>query len=329
MRKFLVILLCLSILGIPFTVSAAETETTIHGAYIFNDVLTIPPWTTNHLEEVDFYTGTLEEVNENTQLSGVAYNFAGDILSYTIIGSDGSQKIAEYAYNFTTNTWYSADVRRVHFESRYEQSVSEGFYDWFIANTTEVFCDGSTCTVDDPTAEFCDDCHARLRLASPPSSEVAPYPSYLPPFDTGYWNVVYTYGSDTYLVSMVTDSPNGRFYGENETNKLFVGYSNFIIYKLNGEEWERLNYINTISELCTLSDVVWSSKDIYYENGELFFPLPLWAQVLKVTEREVEVETVPTMTNSAVSLAVCGIGCLALLISLVLLVRVLRKYLKR
>ena len=73
----------------------------------------------------------------------------------------------------------------------------------------------------------------------------------------------------------------------------------------------------------------WSAYNLYDHNGALyltgdngFFPVPpLAEQIQGVTLETLEGQTIPEVTGTMKTLALCGVGCLALLTSLVLLSR--------
>lgn len=282
-----------------------SSTVTLRGGFVFNDTLDIDG--VSFKENIDFYFG----VGSNLSLSSSnGIEISNGTLTLATIGA--------YKNGSWTADWTEITIP--------EAQVSQEFYDWFIANTTETTCDGSSCLVGDSNGDgYCEDCFMMMMSVAP--EQGATYPSHLPqlPSDDGYWRVVYQKDGETYLVSEL--NAYGSFYGKDDLSLWHNKQAT--TYVLLDNEWDYYKSSTVASYVCDMTDIVWSSQDIYFENGELFFPLPLWAQVLGVTEREMERETVPTMTNSAVSLVVCGIGCLVLLISLVLLVRVLRKYLKR
>lgn len=76
---------------------------------------------------------------------------------------------------------------------------------------------------------------------------------------------------------------------------------------------------------------LYSTLTLYSENGDVFFQTPpatLEGAVAQMVAEEMT--TFPEMMAQKMrTLVLCGVGCLALLISLVLLVKVLRRYLPR
>lgn len=105
-------------------------------------------------------------------------------------------------------------------------------------------------------------------------------------------------------------------------------------YKLVGDSWSMLsNSVEAVSSFYMINsdDVVYSSVDILDTDGNLFFGVPpatLEAQIMAMVA-----ETIPDLQTDLMTkittIVPYGIGCLALLISLVLLVKVLRRYLPR
>lgn len=80
------------------------------------------------------------------------------------------------------------------------------------------------------------------------------------------------------------------------------------------------------------SNLVWSSNSVYYENGTKFMNgdpnFFTMAELMNLTVAEtMEKQTIPTMVGAMKVLVACGVGCLALLISLKLFGKALFRFL--
>lgn len=77
--------------------------------------------------------------------------------------------------------------------------------------------------------------------------------------------------------------------------------------------------------------IVYSTLDVYdYETGEVVFqgpPRPLAEEIRKLTAETLEAETMPELSKTVLVVVLCGVGCLALVTSLVLLRKILPRFL--
>lgn len=241
-----------------------------------------------------------------------------------------------YQFNLVNGTWV--------YDGAFSDKGLNGYGDYYIiwANYDIVYksggvwystsspslpiCDGTSCPATDLNADgVCDDCGMTLRLL------VNGYPS-LPVVDGNNQHSVYTEdeGGRTYYVfySNASYTPTGTV-GDQLTAK-FDSNVNYKIFRCtDGKNW-----VETVSSsgyqygLGYTDDVVivGSTFDFYDESGNLFFPLPLWVTVEQVTQGEMMGVT-NQLNQTMLILALCGVGCLALLIGLVLFGKVLRPYL--
>ena len=110
---------------IDTSLSGSDTkETTLNGTYLFNTTLTTPPGT-SYTETVQYKYhngtgGTYNYItfNSNSGALGMNYHY-NSMDSYTSV------------YNFSTQKWLDDIYRTIIFDN---QTVTEEFYDWFIAN---------------------------------------------------------------------------------------------------------------------------------------------------------------------------------------------------
>jgi len=117
---------------------------------------------------------------------------------------------------------------------------------------------------------------------------------------------------------------------------------NYSLYRVDSGAWNRLtgktavtyyngqNIVNTSSITTTYLE---SSHNIYYKDGTIFFQGPpteltLAEAIQMVVEKQIPI-TKGIIQNQMLTIVLCGVGCLALVISLVLLVRILRRCLPR
>lgn len=227
---------------------------------------------------------------------------------------------------------------------------------WLADNTDswvveEVKCDGSTCHVADFDVDgVCDTCGNVLsaaaygRLYTPTN-----WPSYLPSPPLGFDE-----GSD-YIVTSNTDgtiklfvwSPINSYANFEWRNRIALSmeyiriqswdgdnpaYMSFHEYRYSGatEQWTSVSSSQsqnstTIGTVANTS-IIYSTLDIYYEDGTPFFPRPLTGAVQEVIREEVLVarqKVVQTMRT----LTIAGLGLLALLMGFHLLHKKLRIFL--
>ena len=210
--------------------------------------------------------------------------------------------------------------------------VSEPFYYWF-NNSIAKPCDGSACPATDLNLDnVCDDCGMAFSMLREftPSDFPSGYPSVpsVAPDARYYLYRVHSSGS-TYIVAYPsTVTPT---YDTTKQNGYLTFSESYGSYRLDttNNEWVLNNDDSPYSIGGTNNnsvDILYSSVTIKDENGENFFPIPLWEKVEKVTQGEI-----PTFNNQVVgnlmTVTLCGVGLITLLVALYLLLRTFRRFL--
>lgn len=164
-----------------------------------------------------------------------------------------------------------------------------------------------------------------------------------------YAYVVFTLMNGDYTVRVIESDTKDvidsvTFYRTRSTKMLMFKTGSHAVnvnqYIFRNGAWELTSttYIeaNTQKQLesLTYSTFYESTKDVLYsDNGEVFFQLTLPEKGLLETTLEMITTETPEVGTKVVAqmrtILLCGVGCLALLITLPLLVRVLRRYLGR
>lgn len=183
----------------------------------------------------------------------------------------------------------------------------------------ELVCDGSSCSATDIDHDgICDDCGMQLMNLgrTPTAPEVTGNNKHFVMFYTGdtYYYTAYT--SDTAY------SIRGYNYGTRmrSTSDIAVNVQRFESY--DGLNWQS-EYSGSAKDYYpgeqgwTLISSTFNWYDSSENTTDPFFPVPLWAEVEKVTQGEIPGMTEQTTTTMGF-LMLCGIGCLALLILLTL-----------
>lgn len=183
----------------------------------------------------------------------------------------------------------------------------------------EETCNGSACSANDANFDgICDHCGMRLmNLVRTPTA---------PEVNGSNKNFVMFYTGETYYYTVYTSntaySIRGYIYGTRmrSTSDIAVNVHRFESY--DGLNWSS-EYSGTAKDYYP-GEQGWtllSSSFNWYDSSENtsdpFFPVPLWAEVEKVTQGEIPEMTEQTMTTLGF-LMLCGIGCLALLMVLAL-----------
>ena len=211
-------------------------------------------------------------------------------------------------------------------------------------------CDGETCPVADADANgICDTCGmavlTRVRVPEPPSN----WPELFPMPPGGYDGIskyvliqppelpltqklyVFTpYEETPVAIWDTTGNPNDRIQVRMyDADANPVNVKRFT-YTLNNGEWSLIDSQVVDSTLMGSfsSTIYYSSFTLYNADGTLFFPQPLWTEVGQVAQGEMPT-FLTILGQNLTPILLCGIGLLALVIGLYLLLRVLRTYLKR
>lgn len=183
-----------------------------------------------------------------------------------------------------------------------------------------VLCDGSTCPATDGDDDgICDECGLRLMRTSAP---VVPstYPT-LPVVEGKNLHYVVLHREYGYFFMVLTsDTPYtvggtvGDDYLITVANEQEVSYVTYTC--TDGENWVQQNsgkaYATTVG---SASSTLLASTFDWYKDGTLFFLVPLWEKLDRVTQGQMMGLTAETVGTMKI-LALCGVGCLALLVVL-------------
>lgn len=178
-------------------------------------------------------------------------------------------------------------------------------------------CTGESCPATDVNHDgICDDCGMRLmnlvRIPTPPV------------FEVDNKNTVMFYSGDTYYYTGFSSPSSytirGYVYGERmrATTSSSVDVIRWVSH--DGINWT-IDYTGTAKDYYpgeqgwTLMSSTFNWYDSYENTTDPFFPVPLWAEVEKVTQGEIPGMTA-NLTEVVTILTVLGVGCLALLILL-------------
>lgn len=165
------------------------------------------------------------------------------------------------------------------------------------------------------------------------------YPSNLPelPENNGSDSyVVYEYHKGVGLLIIDGSDKSGYHVEYKGDNRLYVTVDHdwyLHWYHLEDNEWVfETTYNETANRIVdfgmgTFYSFLYSDIDIYDEEGELFFPLPLAEEIRGVAEETLTAE-IPELNKMVLVVVLCGVGCLALVTSLVLFRKVLPNFLK-
>lgn len=260
--------------------------------------------------------------------------------------SSSSVKLVYY------NGWNTTDFKSITVLTTPSMDIQR----WLADNTDswvveEVKCDGSTCHVADFNVDgVCDTCGNVLAFAAygrqyTPSN----WPSYLPSPPLGFDE-----GSD-YIVTSNTDgtiklfvwTPINSYENFEWRNRIALSmeyiriqswdgdnpaYMSFHEYSYSGatEQWTSVSSsqsqnsttIGTVSN----TSIIYSTLDIYYEDGTPFFPRPLTGAVQEVIRAEVQATRTKVVQTMKV-LTITGVGLLALWMGCHLLDKKLRTFL--
>lgn len=194
----------------------------------------------------------------------------------------------------------------------------------YFEKTYETKCDGSTCSASDVNQDnICDDCGAMFSVLRnyTPSDFPSGYPA-VPSLnmpEANYYLYKVQSSGITYLLvypSYVTPT-----YDTSQQNGLLYYSESYGNYRLDttNNEWVLSSDDSpyTIGGTNNNSvDIYYSSDTIYDQNGDTFFPIPLWMEMDNLTQGEMENNLNPTVVGILMTLMVCGVGCLALLVVL-------------
>lgn len=231
----------------------------------------------------------------------VNYVASGD--SWTVNNSgSGASRLAESDY-----LWSSFDIYT-------DASKTEVLH--AATNPAPLICNGDACSaLDENFNGLCDECGMALmnlsRSPVPPAVDGTNkhYALFSGTWDglQGWYYVVSTSSADYTIRGDLVGDYYKVTYDNQAESSMYVSYD--------GINWERKAMSFTSSRFVpknSTTELVDSSHNWYDESGELFFPLPLWMEIQGVTEGEML--TMPLTVGGVMKiLAVCGVGCLALL----------------
>lgn len=311
MKRIYSIFLCAVILTALFIVpfSASAEEENLVGTWLFNDKIS----TTG-------LTSSWAQYSVNFVANGVQYDSLWISLNYT----DKSKVDMLYRKSNDDNSvvWaLKADVWSEGYQyiTILEEPDYESLTTLIKSNAEKVIleCDGSCAVPDENLDGICEDCGFPFSLRN-----------------TGY----------EYNHSVTFNTVNGVIRADYMSNEPFTirGYKYGSSYRVEPSiDVYCMTYLNdelTYQGLVAmhypsynLDDTVVSSTFDWYtsnDSGEIFFPLPLWVMVEKVTQGEMIPFSNQTVGN-LMTLTLCGVGLITLLVALYLLLRMLRTYLPR
>lgn len=204
-----------------------------------------------------------------------------------------------------------------------EQEVDASVYNWVYNDGYEIVCDGSTCPATDVNHDnICDDCGMMFSVLRDytPSDFPSGYPA-VPSLGNPYarYYLYRVISSDRIYIVAYPSTVTPTYDSTKQNGQLYFSesYGNYRLDTTNNE-WvlssEESPY--TIGgNNSTSVENLYSSVQIYDENGDPFFPIPLWMEMEKVTQGEMQGLTVTT-AGTIQTLALCGVGLMALLVVL-------------
>lgn len=326
--KKLLSLLMVSMLVVTLAVPAFADDTAVipAGKYTFDLILSPPAKTGVTNGNVTFVSNDTEYVSISVDYGSSWFN-----VNYNLANGAMHNK---YQHKSSGTGWGTAESPNRDVYISEPASVSVEFYEWFTANTHEWTCDGSTCPATDVNEdEICDDCGARiLRMVAPPDGWPSNMPAPPTSFDSNSQYILmtkddgytYLYVFTPYDASPVSEWNTIGSVHNSMQLKMFDASGNGVnvkrlTYRLSDDgEWYQHDSQSVDSTLFgdfEEIDMIYSTLSFYKEDGTLFFPLPLWAEVEKVTQGEMMTALAETL-GTMKTLMVCGVGCLALLVVL-------------
>lgn len=200
---------------------------------------------------------------------------------------------------------------------------------WLKANGTPKACDGTSCPATDMNMDnICDDCGMMFAVLRDYT---------LPDVYTGwtdarqeFYHYAFIYydldGAPTLIIS--SSKP---YY--NDVIGSVVVESNHVKFNVYGDSWRLTNSYDNGATFVTDSvipsfNMLTSNGNPAFSHDTEVFPIPLWQMIQGATQGEMEMEAVK-ITQTMGLLAVCGVGLIALLVSLVLLSKRSLLFLKR
>ena len=342
-----IILTSLFILMFVFS-SLSVYAYTVYADVEWNDDL--QPYINGLTMEITFSENFYVKGNTSREYSSMMFHYNNS--SYELLYK---YKSGLYYYNdraYVDGAWTDEKYKHIEFINEISDELKE-LLDGYSTVTyydvgTEVLppvvvntCDGSSCQVRDFNVdEICDTCGYALaynvqRTYTPNGWGAYPLPPLGYGADSKYiilqdavgdkwlYALTPTESGETWYTSSYGDTTQRIWYANENGSKVYLTFRSYLLDDINNE-WEQ-KVSNTLTELNfsrVEAVVYYSSLELYNEDGTLFFPQPLWMEVQKgFTLTQLMNHLMGTMGQ----LTIVGIGLIALLIGLILLVKVLRK----
>lgn len=220
-------------------------------------------------------------------------------------------------YRRDTPTVYSSNFKdNVYQWSNYDIVNSDGsiYLEGTLAFNPNGVCDGSSCPATDVNIDgICDDCGMALMSLS--RSPVAP------DVTGNNKNYVMFYSGTVYQYTAYTSNSSytirGEEYGARYRTYLEPSATATRFQSYDGINWEQTYNGTTANDYPGEIgwDLISSTYDWYTEEGDRFFPVPLWEEVQTVTQGEMGILTSET-AGTMRTLVVCGVGLMACLMAL-------------
>ena len=339
-RIFTVLSVFALLLTFAFTASAQERAVYLLTGEWYFDATVLSYFPDEYLEEDGTYwqepvAFTISGQSDSTYIY-IYYDktdTASGIQLWYVSGSKWVLAYEEY------RGWIDNSYRFITFKDT--QTVNSQFYDWFLENARPLganprpdpepepepptTCDGSACPATDVNRDnVCDDCgltFAVLRDYPAPDGWPADLPKPPAYYDTftvftekdNTW--LYMVDGDPYAFITLSD-PKNNVYTLTFTIAGNYPQVNIQRYRLINGEWayDSATSLRTFYADVETFDVKYSTINVMKADGTTFFPGPLWEVAIPEG-----LEGLKEIQKTMVSLALCGIGCIALLVLLILL----------
>lgn len=207
-------------------------------------------------------------------------------------------------------------------------TVSSNFYYWLTQNATYVSCDGSTCPAFDLNHDdICDDCGSVFVYSLRDDTFYNYNGVYLPKLPNvntelyPYYYIIYLEDTDYALLRFSTTPLS---YQSSNNSLIYSGDGVGLQYQFKDEVWTYVSEFNISSNQTAsqpYTSVLWTNFDVVNDEGSVLikgdsnFMPPLWSTILGVTQGEMT-QTQGKVAGAMKILALCGVGCLTLLVVL-------------
>ena len=311
MKKFIALLMAVFMVA-SLAISASATVTDARASQYGELVLpTIPN------VDSDTYPFVYLLISETIDRYGdvVEYYFVVFEEDAKPVREDGSILIfansKAFGLNYSELTWVAFDAssmnNRLVWSNEDAYDINGSLY-MSGSDPIPIYCDGSSCSATDADSDgICDDCGMTLMLAAPQRYT---------------HSVTFRYSDGTFVKSEFTSDTEFSPTGVLTSNAYRVDNGKVvehIMYEsFDGTSWDETRNNSVSSQTYTFEEgmtVYQSTFDWYDESGNRFFPVPLWEQVVKVTQGEMQGLT-QEMGGTMKVLVPCGVGLMALLVVL-------------